>query len=140
MKKLLTVIMITAMLLFATNVMADPPLKGLEINGGATVGAQLFDGYSNTDSYTNGCFSNSSTYTHQNFEGVGISSSANGAICVTKTNCGNCSYTSGSGDFRAGMSGNVDLMDMYNYMPFGFGVSFYTHSHVDVSGSSGHNH
>lgn len=97
-------------------------LTGLEISGGSSVGAQLYWGNSLTRTDLKNCFGTDNITTRQYFVGVGIMSSANGSICLTKSRHGiSINRVTGEGTFRSGASGSIN------------DVNFYTHSKVTVS-------
>ena len=96
-------------------------LSGLEIAGGSGVGAQIYTGGAISATSHNNCFSNSRTLTAQRFVGVGVSSGANGSVCLsTQGNARGGVY--GVGQFDAGIEGSI------------MGADYYTNSSVTVCG------
>lgn len=136
MKKILIVIMAMAMMMFYSDGATACPIcpvgngiAGIEINGSAGVGAQGYIGSSTTYNNSQSCFDSSKTHTRQGFIGVGIMSSADGAVCL-KTIRNARGGISGTGSYRSGISGSFAIPCT------GSNVSFYTHSRVCISGYS----
>lgn len=95
---------------FATPSMANGCCKGgevgLQIEGGAGVGAMGYLGTAVTNAKTNHCFGGSNTTTKQVFIGAGVSSAANGQVCLTT--CGNPNGSvNGVGNFKSSISGSI---------------------------------
>jgi len=133
MKKMLVVMMVMAMALFAGNAMANgnghgngigngvTGIAGLEISGGAAVGAQGYLGSAVTLSSYDSAFNQSKAIEHNRYVGVNLISSANGmGTITTQGNVGG--NVNGYGSFSSGISGSL------------LGIDFYSHSAVGITG------
>ena len=133
MKKIMVVLAVLVMMLFAGNAFADRPgqgpgncgegLIGLEIAGSSAIGAQIYTGETMTFSSHDSCFNNSASFDRTGYIGVNLMSSANGSACLTtERNAGGNVY--GNGTFKSGIEGSI------------LGVDFYTNSRVKISGGT----
>lgn len=118
-----TMMMVLAIIgLFTGSAFAGDGLHGLEIGGGSSVGAEHYMGVSYSRAIGHTCLSDGRTVTVQVFRGAGISSHANGNVCLSTA--GNQGNVSGNGFFRSKVSGNI------------MGQNYSTVSSVVVKGSN----
>lgn len=137
MKKIFIVCMVVATALFAGNAMANGfgngnghnnglgngmvGIAGLEISGGAAVGAQGYLGSAVTLSSYDSAFNQANAIEHNRYVGINLMTSANGmGTITTQGNVGG--NVNGYGSFSSGISGSL------------LGIDFYSHSAVGITG------